>query len=86
MKAAKAKFGCFLPAERVKTPPRLGDTVSPDDEAANGVDDVLAETVEQVEKLNPPQDRMRKLITDDGPTEWLTNSARRWVATMMADE
>ena len=86
MKAAKAKFGCFLPAERVKTPPRLGDTVSPDDEAANGVDDVLAETVEHVEKLNPPHDRMRKLITDDGPTEWLTNSARRWIGSMMADE
>ena len=57
----------------MKPPPRLGDTVSPDDDApidaANGVDDVLAETVEQVEKLSPPQDRMWKLITDEGPTE-----------------
>ena len=54
MKAAKGKIRCDLPAERVQTPPRLGDTVSPDDEspndAANGVDDVLAQTVEHVEK------------------------------------
>ena len=57
----------------MKTPLRLGGTVSPDGEASpdavNEVDDVLAETVEHVEKLNPPHDRLRKLVGDDGPTE-----------------
>ena len=74
----------------MKTPLRLGGTVSPDGEASpdavNEVDDVLAETVEHVEKLNPPHDRLRKLVGDDGPTEILLNSARRWISTMMADE
>lgn len=74
----------------MKTPLRLGGTVSPDGEAspdaANEVDDVLAETVEYVEKLNPPHDRLRKLVGEDGPTEILLNSARRWISTMMADE
>lgn len=74
----------------MKTPLRLGGTVSPDGEtspnAANEVDDVLAETVEHVEKLNPPHDRLRKLVGEDGPTEILLNSARRWISTMMADE
>ena len=64
--------------------------MSPDGEApldaANEVDDVLAETVELVEKLNPPHDRLRKLVGEDGPTEMLLNSARRWISTMMADE
>ena len=74
----------------MKTPLRLGGTVSPNGEAspdaANEVDDVLAETVEHVEKLNPPHDRLRKLVGEDGPTEILLNSARRWISTMMADE
>ena len=74
----------------MKTPLRLGGTVSPDGEASpdavNEVDDVLAETVEHVEKLNPPHDRLRKLVGEDGPTEILLNSARRWISTMMADE
>ena len=74
----------------MKTPLRLGGTVSPNGEAspdaANEVDDVLAETVEYVEKLNPPHDRLRKLVGEDGPTEILLNSARRWISTMMADE
>ena len=74
----------------MKTPLRLGGTVSPDGEASpdavNEVDDVLAETVEHVEKLNPPHDRLRKLVGADGPTEILLNSARRWISTMMADE
>jgi nicotinate-nucleotide pyrophosphorylase (carboxylating) len=26
------------------------------------------------------------LISDDGPTEWFINSARRWISAMMADE
>ena len=55
-------------------------------EAANDVGDVLAETVEQVEKLVPPHDRHHKLITDDGPTECLVDSARRWINAMMSDE
>jgi len=74
----------------VKTPRRLGSTVSPDGEApievANGGGDVLAETVELVEKLGPPHDRRRELIDDDGPTSLFTNSARRWISAMMADE
>ena len=74
----------------MKTPLRLGESVSADGEApldaANEVDDVLAETVELVEKLNPPHDRLRKLVGEDGPTEMLLNSARRWISTMMADE
>ena len=74
----------------MKTPLRLGESVSADGEApldaANEVDDVLAETVELVEKLNPPHDRWRKLVSEDGPTEMLLNSARRWISTMMADE
>ena len=74
----------------MKTPLRLGGSVSPDGEAppdaVNEVDDVLAETVELVEKLNPPHDRWRKLVGEDGPTEMLLNSARRWISTMMADE
>ena len=74
----------------MKTPWWFGDTVSPEGnsptEAANDVGDVLAETVEQVEKLVPPHDRHHKLITDDGPTEWLVDSARRWITAMMSDE
>jgi len=64
--------------------------VSPDGdmptEAANGGGDVLAETVEQVEKLVPPHDRRHQLIADDGPTQWFVESARRWITAMMADE
>lgn len=82
-------FG-FIAAERVKTPPRLGSTVSPDGttpiEAPNDVGDVLVETIELVEKLSPPHDRRVMLISDDGPTEWFINSARRWISAMMADE
>jgi len=74
----------------VKTPLRFGGTVSPDGEAptdaANEVDDVLAETVEHVEKLNPPHDRRWKLLGENGPTEMLLDSARRWISSMMADE
>ena len=55
-------------------------------EAANGGGDVLAETVELVGKLGPPHDRRRELIDDDGPTSLFTNSARRWISAMMADE
>ena len=90
MKAAKGEIGTFSSAERVKTPRWLGDTVSPDGdepaEAANDVGDVLTETVEQVEKLALPHDRNHMLIGDDGPTEWLMESARRWITSMMADE
>ena len=90
MKAAKGEIWTFSAAERVKTPRWFGDTVSPEGnsptEAANDVGDVLAETVEQVEKLVPPHDRHHKLITDDGATEWLVDSARRWITAMMADE
>ena len=74
----------------MKPPLWVGDTVSPDGEAptdaANEVDDVLAETVEHVEKLNPPHDRKWTLLGENGPTEILLNSARRWISTMMADE
>ena len=90
MKAAKGEIWTFSAAERVKTPWWFGDTVSPEGnsptEVANDVGDVLAETVEQVEKLVPPQDRHHKLITDEGATEWLVDSARRWITAMMADE
>ena len=54
--------------------------------AVNDDGDVLADTVEQVEKLAPPQDRRRQLIADDGPTDWFKESARRWITVMMADE
>ena len=74
----------------MKTPLRLGDVVSPDDEVPDvapiDVGDVLAETVEKVEKLVLPHDRRHKLISKDGPTEWLIGSARRWISTMLADE
>ena len=74
----------------MKTPRWLGGTVSPEGDAptgaANDVGDVLAETVEQVEKLAPPQDRRRQLIADNGPTDWFKESARRWITAMMADE
>ena len=74
----------------MKTPLRVRDVVSPDDNvsdaAPNGVDDVLAETVEKVEQLVLPHDRRHKLISSDGPTEWLIESARRWVSAMLADE
>ncbi|MEE2746941.1 MAG: hypothetical protein VX473_00535 [Candidatus Thermoplasmatota archaeon] len=64
--------------------------MSPDDEApaqaTNDDGDVLAETAEQVGKLAPPQDRRRQLISDNGPTDWFKDSARRWITTMMADE
>ena len=90
MKAAKGEIWTFTAAERVKTPRWLGDTVSTEDdsptEATDDVGDVLAETVEKVEKLIPPHDRHHKLITDDGATEWLIDSARRWITAMMADE
>ena len=90
MKAAKRRNRVILAAERVKTPRWFGDTVSPEGDApadtANDVGDVLAETVEQVGKLTPPQDRKHKLISDGVPTEWLMESARRWITAMMADE
>ena len=90
MKAAKHLNRLILAAERVKTPRWFGDTVSPEGDApadtANDVGDVLAETVEKVEKLIPPQDRHHKLIADGVPTEWLVESARRWITAMMADE
>ena len=90
MKAAKGEICTFSAAERVKTPRWFGDTVSPEgnapDDAANGVGDVLAETVEKVEKMALPHDRRHQLITDDGPTDWLLESARRWITAMMADE
>ena len=62
MKAAKGEIWTFTAAERVKTPRWLGDTVSTEDdsptEATDDVGDVLAETVEKVEKLIPPHDRL----------------------------
>tara|TARA_Y100001968_G_scaffold97848_1_gene87823 strand:- start:148 stop:1164 length:1017 start_codon:yes stop_codon:yes gene_type:complete len=49
-------------------------------------ENILAETVEKMEKLVLPHDRLHYLINENGPTEWFTQSARRWVASMMADE
>ncbi len=48
--------------------------------------DVLAETVEQIEKMTLPHDRRDYLFTENRPTEWFVQSARRWVSAMMADE
>jgi nicotinate-nucleotide pyrophosphorylase (carboxylating) len=49
-------------------------------------DNILTETVEMIEKLVLPHDRLSYLINENGPTEWFIQSARRWVAAMMADE
>ena len=86
MKAAKRDIWGFMAAERVKTPRWFGGTVSPDGDVPTDGSDVIAKTIEQVGKMKPPQDRRRMLITDDGPTEWFIESARRWISTMMADE
>ena len=49
-------------------------------------EDILAETVEMMEKMVLPHDRLSHLINGNGPTEWFMQSARRWVSAMMADE
>ncbi|MEC9090894.1 MAG: hypothetical protein VYC11_05960, partial [Candidatus Thermoplasmatota archaeon] len=60
------------------------EDMSPQD-AASDVSDVLAETVERVERKVLPHDRKRALFGDDGASDFLLNSARRWVATLLAD-
>ena len=75
---------------RVKTPSLLGELVSTDDmppqDVASDVNDVLVETVERVERKVLPHDRKKALFGTDGATDFLLNSARRWVATLLADE
>ena len=89
-KAAKVKICRFEVAERVKTPLWFGVDVStpggegvqPSEEGEN----LLTDTVEMMEKSVLPHDRLSHLINGNGPTEWFIQSARRWVAAMMADE
>ncbi len=49
-------------------------------------ENILTETVEMMEKLVLPHDRLSHLINENGPTDWFIQSARRWVSSMMADE
>ena len=58
------------------------EAIQPSEEGEN----ILTETVEMMEKLVLPHDRLRHLINGEGPTDWFVQSARRWVAAMMADE
>ncbi len=62
-----------------------------DDGASNGmedvdVDEILAETFQEVENRILPHDRKRAIYSNDSPTDWFLNSSRRWIATMLADE
>ena len=66
----------------VDVSPEGDEPVQPSEEGEN----ILTETVEMMEKLVLPHDRLSHLINGNGPTEWFIQSARRWVAAMMADE
>ena len=79
----------------MKTPSRFPVVVPsedlPDVDASDGVDvvdvdEILAETFQEVEKRILPHDRKRALYSNDGPTDWFQNSTRRWIAAMLADE
>jgi nicotinate-nucleotide pyrophosphorylase (carboxylating) len=64
---------------------------NPDTDASNSAGDVdvdliIAETFQEVANRILPHDRKKMLLSDDGPTDWFLNSARRWVTTMLADE
>ena len=59
-----------------------GEGVQPSENGEN----LLTDTVEMMEKSVLPHDRLSHLINGNGPTEWFIQSARRWVAAMMADE
>ena len=58
------------------------EPIQPSEEGEN----ILTDTVEMMEKLVLPHDRLKLLINGEGPTDWFIQSARRWVAAMMSDE
>ena len=74
----------------MKTPLWFGEVVSTEGDEGGSPseqgEDILAETVEMMEKMVLPHDRLSHLINGNGPTEWFMQSARRWVSAMMADE